>query len=278
MSPSLALAWCQACSVAATQASCRSVCDACDGEGQVQLSWRKSCYEYAVHEAGSRDIADDELRRAIQRSADAWTSQACPGRPEGIGFSIREAAQRSQCNQAQLVVDEGNHNTVAFVDDWNDRGYDPEAFAVTVTWFRTGNGEILDVDMLVNQSNFEFGICPPDGCTDGTADLENTLTHEFGHALGLAHSDASQDATMWACADSGEVLKRDLEADDERGLCELYPDGSLGEVCEPEPVGGFSPQCQEPGCGCAAPGRTGRFPWPIALALGAFVFWRRRRR
>ena len=43
--------------------------------------------------------------------------------------------------------------------------------------------------------------------------LHNTMTHEFGHALGLEHSDETQ-ASMSSTTSVGELSKRDVHDDD----------------------------------------------------------------
>jgi MYXO-CTERM domain-containing protein len=93
-------------------------------------------------------------------------------------------------------------------------------------------------------------------------DVQNTVTHEAGHTLGLAHSsDAS--ATMAASAPAGETAKRTLHADDLAGICAIYPRGaqtttSLGDPIRLEPAGS--------GCGCSS-GRGGLASalWPLLL-------------
>lgn len=95
-------------------------------------------------------------------------------------------------------------------------------------------------------------------------DLQNTMTHEAGHFLGLAHpcegaSCAVQPElrpyTMYPSTGPGETEKRTLHADDVAGLCAIYPaDGG--------------------GCGCGAGGAPGTL---ALLAVGLGLAARRRR-
>ena len=50
------------------------------------------------------------------------------------------------------------------------------------------------------------------------ADVQNTLTHELGHALGLQHEADVTDAVMFPIAYDGDVDKRQLSGDDMAGL------------------------------------------------------------
>jgi len=66
------------------------------------------------------------------------------------------------------------------------------------------------------------------GCT--YQDLQNTLTHEAGHFIGLAHSTVPG-ATMNPTTHPGETAKRTLSADDVAGVCAVYPTASGGCGC-----------------------------------------------
>jgi uncharacterized protein (TIGR03382 family) len=61
-------------------------------------------------------------------------------------------------------------------------------------------------------------------------DLQNTLTHESGHFIGLAHSPVPG-ATMNATTQPGETLKRSLSSDDIAGVCAIYPQAAGGCGC-----------------------------------------------
>jgi MYXO-CTERM domain-containing protein len=109
------------------------------------------------------------------------------------------------------------------------------------------------------------------GC-DGY-DLRNTVTHEAGHFVGLAHpcGDPSgpscqqsppagevpySDRTMYPTTSAGQISKRTLSVDDVAGVCAIYPPAS--------------------GCGCGTSGAPGVLA--AALAALALLAARPRRR
>ena len=55
-----------------------------------------------------------------------------------------------------------------------------------------------------------------------THDLQNIMTHEFGHWLTLADSYTSSSATMYYSAAKNETKKRTLETDDKDGIKYIY--------------------------------------------------------
>jgi hypothetical protein len=88
-------------------------------------------------------------------------------------------------------------------------------------------------------------------------DVQNTVTHETGHSLGLDQS-PDPNATMYASAPFGETSKRALGSDDIQGICAIYPRGANPVSCVPETGSGG-------GCGCSQ-AQTGP-----GAALGALL-------
>lgn len=240
------------------------------------LAWRHRCLSYSLEQGGSKDLSMDEVRQMVGRSFAAWVAVTCPGSP---GFDVRETEALSACDRAVYNTDSGNVNTVAFVSDWPDRDYDRSAYALTTVWHNPRTGEIYDVDMELNEMRGRWGNCPtPAGCTDGTIDLQNVVTHEAGHYFGLAHTPDSNIATMYAMSPPGEVSKRILRTDDIEGFCTAYPPGSLPDACDYTPRGGLAVKCTDDSCGCRAPG-AGRGPGAIGVGvLFVCVLMARRRR
>lgn len=137
---------------------------------------------------------------AVQRAFDEWNHVP--------GASVRYI-------EADATTPEDDLNVVYWADGWP---WDSEILALTSTW-ATEDGEIVAFDISLNGDDHSWAT---DGRKDAM-DLRNALTHEVGHALGLAHDEAHGDATMAPTASDGETRKRDLHRSDEDGARYLYP-------------------------------------------------------
>ncbi|MGG1555627.1 matrixin family metalloprotease [Paenibacillus ferrarius] len=60
--------------------------------------------------------------------------------------------------------------------------------------------------------------------TSGTYDVQNVITHEFGHAAGLAdlYGTGDTEKTMYGYSSTDETKKRTLDTDDINGIKALY--------------------------------------------------------
>jgi MYXO-CTERM domain-containing protein len=129
----------------------------------------------------------------------------------------------------------------------------------------TATGVIRDADIEINAFHFSWAdlVAHPDLRGNGQPfhDLQNALTHEMGHLIGLDHtcyvqgpppldntgapitdcasaSAAVVATTMFPSANPGDVEKRTLEPDDRAGVCGIYP--------------AAAPRCP-PGAACTCP-------------------------
>ncbi len=184
------------------------------------VHWTGFPVRFVIDAQGPRDMGLEAAERAVLGAFRAW--QGAPG--SAVAFVYDGRVSRPGVGYDRDA--EVNHNAVTFSgDSWS---YGGEPLAVTLTLFRRGSGELVDADIVVNEHSYVWG--------EGAAvenDLQNALTHEVGHFLGLGHSDTI-DATMYASAAPGEISKRTLHPDDVAAVQQLYPGADLDDASAAE--------------------------------------------
>lgn len=208
--------------------------------------------------------------------------------------------------QALEAVSDGRSAVVFRSTFWGkgEVAYDADVIALTTVWFITNagrtDGQITDADIELNAIGYSFTThAATDTARDGTAlaDLENTLTHELGHVLGLGHTcwdhvlpeppldnlgkpapdcdlmaslpAAVRDATMYPYAAPSSTSQRSLTPDDVAGVCDSYPSSSTPTACYSDVV--------SRGCD-VMPAPAPRSLWPLALPPLGWLAWRLCRR
>ncbi|MEM6959328.1 MAG: matrixin family metalloprotease [Myxococcota bacterium] len=254
--------------------SCAQACFCDIDAGERFLFWDRRCLPWAIEAGDPRDVTREVFRTTIARAFARWTNVDCGG--ETVGFEVQESSEPAPSDVAEFLPGGGNQNAFIFADDWTDRGYAPNAFALTTVWQNPNTGEIFDADIELNEQRWRWAICPEGGCDSNlvaTVDLENTLVHEIGHFFGFGHPSAGgDDLSLWACSRPGETVRRDLSLQDEIGMCEVYAD-QLPNACS------FEPRSFDEGCGCRAVGGSEReLPLAGLLLVLGFTAWRVRAR
>jgi len=184
------------------------------------LHWNKLCPVIYAEEDGSRDVDDGSDIDAIQASLDTWNQVDCTAF-RFVWGGVTNITWAGYSPGAENV------NIVVFRDDHWPYAQRPVAF--TSVTYDPKSGEVFDADIELNGEDFHFTSDPvahPD-----QIDIQNTVTHEAGHIVGLGHS-KKMDATMYDSAVFGETSKRTLSSDDEEAVCSLYPVGDSPTVCQ----------------------------------------------
>ncbi|HGY90042.1 MAG TPA: matrixin family metalloprotease [Planctomycetes bacterium] len=176
-------------------------------------SWASSTVTYYVNPsfvdapAGS---AQDQIA-ALQRGASEWKSAG------QIPFQF-------------LYGGTTTVNTVAPNDGTNAVFYshiDGGGALATTTWSSFSNGNMVGFDIQFYDRTGSFDFIWATNPNFSQFDIESVAVHEFGHALGMAHSDVVG-ATMYPSVSAGNIQNRTLEADDIAGVQSIYGTQATG--------------------------------------------------
>lgn len=232
------------------------------GDPTTALAWPRRDLGVWIAADTSADLTPIEARAAIGRSLATWTrAGGC------TDVVLRDLGDPSGLRTNLLGGSPDRENRVVFREDAWPPELGPETLAITTLVYRRSTGEILDADIDVNALDHPWSVS--DAPPEGAIDLENTMTHEVGHLLGLAHV-REPDATMYGESPAGDTAKRDLAPDDLLAICEVYPSSHR----TPGGVGPRPPLTSS--CIVGAP-RSGPGSLAAVLAMAALVVRARRR-
>lgn len=195
------------------------------GEGAFEaVSRARQTWEAQMQVCGSLDLLEDA------RSTSRTVGYTLGGPNENlILFRTRD------CGDVVPVSDpcHTSHSCANTYDCWD---HPSGALAVTTTSFTLADGVLVDTDIEINAARAFPTIVDAPPCS-GTItqqcvanDVQNTVTHEFGHVLGLDHS-PDPASTMYASSEIGETSKRVLDSTTKQFVCEVYPAGLSSLDC-----------------------------------------------
>ncbi|QQR91528.1 MAG: matrixin family metalloprotease [Myxococcales bacterium] len=96
-----------------------------------------------------------------------------------------------------------------------------DVLALTTTFFVPKTGQIIDADMDINASNFDWVSDDGVMSEDDVAELSSVVTHELGHVLGFGHMPGETSSIMyWQRIPGVNDLN---EANDREAVCTTYP-------------------------------------------------------
>lgn len=259
--------------------------------------WKQTCIPLVVYPNDlASEMTTDEVVGAASAATDAWSKTGISGTYLDI--------ELSSSLDVTPVTGQDTYNDIVFKNPWCDAGdttCQQEALAITSVWAGQTSGTIIDADIEVNAQN-DFWADLVTHPALGKQDLQNALTHEMGHLIGLDHNcytpgsdpvqmvdnagvlvpdcaGASADImndVMYTQAEPGDISKRTLKPDDIQAVLDIYPLANDPHVCPPSGTN-VSLATSNDGCHCAvdgAPSAAGALP-VLALLLGVAVRGRR---
>jgi MYXO-CTERM domain-containing protein len=220
------------------------------------MSWATHGHGIQIDAQGSPDVPGTASFDAVRKSFQTWAAVGC----SDLTFPEESLSQDPKARVVGFFQGQTNHNLVLFrtrscqdvapagdpcfssggcdnLYDCFDENLKGGVIATTTTTTNSRTGEILDTDTEFNEapqsdgSRFVFTAVDGPPCAGPTDtgcvqfDIQNTMTHEAGHTLGLDHT-PDPNATMFATSPSGETSKRILGQDDINGICAIYPKGA----------------------------------------------------
>jgi hypothetical protein len=249
--------------------------------------WARGCVPLTVHLDGVPDMTAEDVRAAVTAAAGAWTtSLACSGASLPLTFAAGEGP---------VPADDGTNVIGARRDGWCQEGMpvppggcnSPSALAVTSVFSVRQSGLVIGADIELNTINFSWGRFESNPTRQ---DLQAALTHELGHLLGFDHPCSTgsglratddkgapvpdchdappdlQSSVLFPARAPSDPPQRALSAEDQRGVCEVYPADKAPATC---------PLAEEGGCSCGVQGGRGRLSLLMIVVFAAA--WRRRR-
>ncbi len=240
------------------------------------LFYASPCLSFAVAsgQAEALGLSDEQFEAIVTNAFARWKNVQCPG-GGNPSFEIQSAgildvSERFFCGVVDLNVSVWMMSTA-----WP---HEAEALGYTTSTYAEDDAEVFDADVELNLRKI-LDELPLDSADDVMLSI---ITHEAGHFLGLAHSD-DPNAVMYARYGRRDLLSRDFNQDDVKGICEVFPPVDEPVVCSAPGVSEAAideAACEDAkkppgddGCSVAAagapPGRgVGAAGFGLLLALG----------
>jgi hypothetical protein len=274
---------------------------------QMPFFWRESCEAVTIYLNGFTAMSPNEVAKSVAGAAHTWSpSEVVCGSGATATHPYIEIVPTLYTGTGKPpdAVYDARNSLIFRTDMWTMSGkpdgkiYDLAALAIT-TVFAKPDGHIVDADVEVNAvagnemtfANLDDPSNPPKNLFS-VYDLQTTLTHEFGHFLGLDHTcwvpgssalqpnddkgnpvpicgsgspeeQAILNTVMYNMADPDSIVKRALSSDEVRAMCDIYPASMDSNMCALD--------MPNDGIGCAlgarTAGRRGRAALPAAVLL-----------
>ena len=272
-----------------------------DPESTLCVTWNRRDFTYRVDTAGSMRTPGDAELTAIDAAFATWQGVA-------DGCSDFQFIKGAQVSNAQVGRGTQMENVVVWreascpnVIPDNDPCFDTNTcvsqyrcwdhgqftLALTTTTYSVRTGAIYDADIELNGGDWLFTTISSPPCREGmeattcvATDVQNTMTHEIGHAVGFDHAEV-EGSTMEPTAPIGQITKRIVDHGTSEGFCITYPRGGPPTPCDEQALarrrvnarGTGTPQLTDLGCAAV----MGPAEFTLALLAVGLLLRRRRR-
>jgi MYXO-CTERM domain-containing protein len=268
----------------------------------VGWSWQgTTCMPIAVYAGDFQDMTVNEVTAAATGATAAWSAfqNPCTYLTLSARITLEPTPDVVPRRLAVIVFRAGKWCKVLTDGSCSLKPedvsvYDESVLMLTSSEVNEKTGGMTRSGIEVNGVQFSWADMElhPERDSPTTQDLQNALTHELGHFIGLDHNcsptganpapvddlgepapDCDRapasivEATMFPTAPHGDLQKRTLAADDERAACHVYPIADDPKVCSP-------PWDRDLGCGCASSpvaGASGLAGLALLIALGGLA-------
>lgn len=153
---------------------------------------------------GSDDLPFVTIETALRKALDTW--QQVPGQSARFEYVGKTSAVANTDDGVNTIV-------------WLEKGWPYSSSVAAITrysYFLSDPPLYADSDVLMNGQSYHWGS---QNGANSTVSLQQVLTHELGHLLGLAHTGV-YNASLYPSLPSNVILT--LSPDDKAGLMFLY--------------------------------------------------------
>lgn len=204
--------------------------------------------EWQLQSGGSASLPNlSQVEGIFLTSYATWEAPSCTNFQHAYGGT----STRLSSNNGDGVTVHG------FLASW-PRSYGDRYSVIGITSAIYSGTEMLEADVSFNEDIYRFTVGAPSPFAY-EADLESIATHEFGHSLGMGHTNVSG-ATMFPTYDNG-TASRSLANDDITGVCTLYPSGSTLPTDDAFEPNDEPDDATEVGCGVRVQGTGADQDW-----------------